>query len=56
MRVEFGGLISGRNRDQMNANIFETYLIAQRLIGSNRRRVEKMDSANAIHCGNLFSG
>src|SRR5215470_2192433 len=55
VRVELRRLVTRRNRDQMNANIFEAHLISQRFVNSNCRRVEIVDSPNTFHCGNLFS-
>src|SRR5215475_6656618 len=55
VRVELSRLVTRRNRDQMNANIFEADLIAKRFVNSNCRRVKIVHSANTLHRGNLFS-
>ena len=49
VRVKLRGLVTRRNRDQMNAEILEPNLIAKRFVNSNRRRVEIVDSPNAFH-------
>src|SRR5262245_26867014 len=54
VRVELRRLVTRRNRDQMNANIFEAHLIAKRFVNSNCRRVEIVHSANTLHRGNLL--
>jgi hypothetical protein len=56
VRVEFCGLVTRRNRDQMNSEILKSNLIAKRFINSNRRGVEVMNAPNAFHGYNLFSG
>ncbi len=56
VRVELRRFVARRNRDQMNADILEADLVAKRFVNSNRRGVEVMNSPNAFHCGNLFSG
>src|SRR4030095_5540808 len=55
VRVELRGLVTRRNRNQMNSKVLEPDLIAKRFVNSNRRRVEIVDSSNTFHCGNLFS-
>jgi hypothetical protein len=39
VRVKLRGLVTRRNRDQMNSQVLETNLIAKRFVNSNRGRV-----------------
>jgi hypothetical protein len=50
--MKLGRLIARRDRDQMNADVLESDFIAERLIGPNRRWIERVNAANTFHCSN----
>src|SRR5215510_4331735 len=49
VRVELSRLVNRRNREHMNANIFEAHLISERFVNSNCRRVKIVDSSDTFH-------
>ena len=49
VRVKLRGLVTRRNRDQMNSEVLESNLIAKRFVNPNRRRVEIVNSPNAFN-------